>query len=413
MRRPMAVLGLAFLAQNVAIGIPFGSFGLLIGDIADEFNAGRSSVSFGIALVMLAMGVLAPLLGYLLDRWSIRGTMMLGAIVAALGFQLSSRADTLWSYLFSFGVIVGMGITAMGVLPACKLAANWFPENTGKAIGLVSLPVLVAAGPPLFGLYLAEAGWRELLRVFSYAFLLMLPLLWMIRDRPEVAVEPLVPMAEPPAHVAVVNGTSLLLDRRLWLLVPVGGIALSGGIVLVTHIVQHAIGLGISLPRASLLLSVNGVASMCGALLFGWLSDRLSPLRAIIINLCLQTAIWPLLLMQEQLPGLMACAAVAGLCAGGAHPALSALLNRAYGASRFGTMLGLMSMLVLPFTFSAAPLVGYLFDVSGGYTLGFGLVSVIYALVLVLLLISGGKVFGAHEVNTSTSGSGGGAQNSL
>ncbi len=399
MNRPWQVLCLAFLAQNMAIGIPFGSFGLLIGDIADEFGAGRSAVSFGIALVMLSMGLLAPLLGQLLDRWSIRGTMMLGAIAAAAGFQLASHAHALWLYLLSFGLIVGVGITAMGVLPASKLAANWFPVNTGKAIGFVSLPLLVAAGPPLFGVILAESGWRELLRAFSYAYLLMLPVLWLIRDKPADA-SLAVAAVEPSPSGSTNNGSTntgladLLADRRLWLLVPVGGIALSGGIVLVTHIVQHALGLGISLPLASLLLSVNGIASMCGALFFGWLSDRLSPLGAIMVNVALQATAWPLLLMQNQLVGLAACAMVVGLCAGGAHPALSALLNRVYGAARFGTMLGLLSTLALPFTFTAAPLVGRLFDIRGDYTLGFTLMAALYVGVLVLLLVAGRRVFG-------------------
>ena len=57
MRQSMKMLLLAFFAQNLAVGIPFGSFGLLIGDIARDFHAGHSQVSLGIALLMLMMGL--------------------------------------------------------------------------------------------------------------------------------------------------------------------------------------------------------------------------------------------------------------------------------------------------------------------------------------------------------------------
>lgn len=395
MNKTWLVLGLAFLAQNVAVGIPFGSFGLLIGDIAADFSSGRSQVSLAIALIMLTMGLLSPLLGYLLDRWSIRGTMMAGALIAAVGFQLAARADSLLLFLLGFGVVVGAGIAALGVLPACKLAANWCPLTAGRAIGFVSLPLLIALAPPLFGMIIADFGWRELLKGFSYVYLLILPLLALIQDRPpEASVD------APPTTLPLTDsdGWRAVLDRRLLFMVPMGGIILAGGIVLVTHVVQHAVGLGIDLPSASLLISVNGIAAVGGAMLFGWLSDRLSPLKALGINVTAQAIIWPLLLLQTQLAGLAVCVAVAGLCAGGGHPALSALINQIYGAVRFGTMLGLVMMLVIPFTFTAAPLVGLLFDINGNYTAAFILLAVLYMALLIVLASAGSRLLGLRRV---------------
>lgn len=387
MTQRWTMLSLAFLSQNLAIGITFGSYGLLIGNIADDFSASRSQVSLGIALIMLAMGLMSPLLGYLLDRWSIRGTMMIGVVLTALGFQLAARADTLMMFLLYFGLVVGTGVAAMGVLPAAKLAANWFPDSTGKALGFVSLPVLIAFGPPLFGMIIVESGWRELFRGFSFTYLALLPLLLLVRDRPvpdrvpTAAVEPLVPVA---------RWRDSLTDRRLWLIVLIGGVMFSGGIVLVTHIVQHALGSGVALASASLLLSVNGVAALLGAVLFGWLCDRLSPLAAIVINVGTQALIWPFLLLQTELTGIALGVAVLGVCGGGAHPALSALVGSVFGAERLGTMLGQITLLVIPFNFSAAPLAGLLYDLNGGYGLAFGLLGML-CLCTTVLLAAGGK----------------------
>lgn len=393
MTRPWTVLALAFLSQNLAIGITFGSYGLAVGDIAAEFGAGRSLASLGIALAMLTMGLMSPLLGHLLDRWSIRGMMMIGAAAAAAGFQLASHAASMPQFLLCYGIVVGFGITAMGVLPASKLAANWFPQSTGKAIGFVSLPVLIAVGPPLFGMVIAEAGWRELFRLFSYAYLALLPFLLLIRDRPPQSRA--LRQDEPLATEApVIRWRDSLADRRLWLMVLIAGIMFSGGIVLITHIVQHALGQGIELARASLLLSVNGVAAVCGAMLFGWLCDRLSPLAAVTVNIALQAIMWPYLLFQGELIGLVVGTAVLGLCGGGAHPALSALVGAVFGARRFGTILGQITLLVIPFNFGAAPLAGLLYDIGGSYTIAFLLQAGLCLLGVLLLVAAGSRVVG-------------------
>tara|TARA_R100001509_G_scaffold150392_5_gene109333 strand:+ start:70 stop:1260 length:1191 start_codon:yes stop_codon:yes gene_type:complete len=383
MPHPTLVLAIATAAQNLAIGLTFGAFGLLIADLAVTFEAGRSQLSLGIALVSLVMGLLSPVLGLLLDRWSIRGTMLLGILLASAGFLLASMAMSLPVFLGAYGLLVGGGITGFGVLPAGKLAANWFPQATGRALGIVSLPILVALGPPLFGWILEMSGWRTLLRIFAGTCLCLAPFLLLLRDFPQGAAEVAGPAPREPGE----GWQTTLADSRLWLLVVIGGAMFSGGIVLVTHVVQHALQLGISLPRASLLLSINGLAAIAGAALFGWLADRLRPTGALAVNLGLQALVWPFLLLQEGLPGLALATVLLGLCGGGAHPALSALLGRIYGARRFGAMLGLLTLLVIPFNFGAAPIAGLVFDRSGSYAPAFLLLSGFAVLGLLLTFV--------------------------
>jgi predicted MFS family arabinose efflux permease len=388
MPRPALVLAIAATSQNLALGITFGAYGLLIADLAAEFGAGRSQLALGIALISLVMGLSSPVLGMLLDRWSIRGIMLLGILTTATGFLLAASATSVSGFLVSYGLVVGAGVTAFGVLPAGKLAANWFPHATGRALGIVSLPILLAAGPPLFGLVLELSGWRALLRSFAVVCLCFAPVLLLLRDHPPGAEEP----ALRTARVGEPGWREALTDSRFWLLVLLGGAMFSGGIVLVTHVVQHALNLGISLPRASLLLSVNGVAGIAGAFLFGWLADYLRPSGAIAINFLLQAAAWPLLIVQDGMLGLVLAVAVLGLCGGGAHPALSALVGRVFGARRFGTLMGLLTLLLIPFTFGAAPIAGLLYDRAGDYGSAFMLVAGLALTGLLLVALLGARL---------------------
>ena len=67
--RPYANLTIGFLAQNAAIGLTFGCFGLLIDPVAREFGGSRSLLSFSIGMISLVFGLLGPMTGALLDRW--------------------------------------------------------------------------------------------------------------------------------------------------------------------------------------------------------------------------------------------------------------------------------------------------------------------------------------------------------
>ncbi|MDY0006017.1 MAG: MFS transporter [Spongiibacteraceae bacterium] len=387
------MLGLAFLSQNLALGITFGSYGLLMGDLAEDFAASRSTVSFGLGLITLSMGLVSPLLGRVLDSWSIRNTMIIGALLSALGFQLTAHAGSLGLFLFYFGVVVGVGVTALGILPASKLAANWFPGSTGKALGFVTLPALIALGPPLFGSILADVGWRQLFIIFSYVYLALIPLLFLIKDKPAAA-----PAAPTSAGLSpALSATSSLRDPRLWALVLIGGVMFPSGVVIVTHIVQHALGQGMELGRASWLLSINGMASVAGGMLFGWLCDRLTPVKALTINLALQATAWTLLLFLTNTAGLTLGVIVIGLCNGGTFAALSALAGRLFGIDRLASSVGQMQLLIIPFTFGAAPLAGYLFDISGSYRPAFALHAGVCLLAALILALRGGRLTRSYQ----------------
>ncbi|MFV0277138.1 MAG: MFS transporter [Parahaliea sp.] len=372
----------ATLAQNLAIGLTYGSYGLLLAEISATFDGSRSSVSMGIALVSLVSGLSSPVLGFLLDRWSIRGILILGSLTASLGFFLASQAETLNQFLLCFGLIVGVGITAIGVLPANKLAANWFPDNTGKALGCVSMPILIAIGPPVFSAVAAASGWRELFATFAVIYLLPLPLFALVKNSPAG------PGVSLPRSVGSdIRWFASLADRRLWLLSMIAAIMFAGSIILVTHIAEHAVDLGLEPGKAALLLSVNGATALLGALAFGWLADGLTPSVAVAINLLVQALVWPLLVYQNSFTGLMVAVGILGLCGGGATPALSSLVERIFGREHFGTIRGQISLLVIPVNFSLAPLAGLLYDHSGSYTLAFWMLAgLCLGAVLVMLL---------------------------
>ena len=110
---------------------------------------------------------------------------------------------------------------------------------------------------------------------------------------------------------------------------------------------------------------------MGGALLFGWVADRIGSRQTLGLIALLQATLWSLMLLFPDFNVLIALLVGIGLCGGATQPVFSALLSGVYGQGGFARALGLATLLMMPFTFAAAPLAGWLFDLSGSYTHAF------------------------------------------
>ena len=384
-----SMLAIAFVLQNVAMATTYGAYGLLLDPLGHAFNSTHSATSLGVSLISLMMGLCAPAIGLLLDRWSVRGTVIIGCLLAAAGFILAAVAGSLIFFLFAFGVIAGAGVAMMGILPASKMAALWFPRSAGKALGFVSIPLLVALGPPLFGHVIATMGWRSLMVAFAIVMVLLVPFAALLRVPPSTTAAPASNSARPT--VAPIMLLNILGEARFWWLVVVAGLLLSSSLVLFTHIAAHAISLGNPLPRASLLLSVLGIASMAGAVVFGWFADRVGPLPALVVNAAGQALLWLGVAVVPEFSALIVLAGCLGFCAGGTTSAVFSFIAERWGQERFSSVQGQMTLMIIPFIFGMPPLIGWLFDLAGNYRVAFIVEAAACGIALVLLLA------GAHR----------------
>ena len=141
----MAVL--AFFAHNAAVGLCYGSFGVLVMEFERHFGAGRAQTSLAFSLVVLASGLMAPFVGVLLGRVQIRSVMISGALLASAGFFCLTLTQQPAAMLTCFALLIGPGISFLGLLPAVTLVNNWFSQRQGLVLGLVMMPVAVTVVP--------------------------------------------------------------------------------------------------------------------------------------------------------------------------------------------------------------------------------------------------------------------------
>lgn len=369
---------LAWLSQNMAIGLTFGVYGTLITSFERIYGVNRSVSTLGISLVLLAFALVGPIAGSLLHRISIKTAMITGACLSASGYALASSASSMPSVLLCYGLLIGPGAALLGGMLPSALISNWFETGRGRALGIVNMPLLVAVAPVASSWILAKWGLSSVFVVLATLMLCLIPMLFLIIDHP--GKRGLLPVGrherdsgsvEQPKHALMGYGS--LVGRPIyWAIVLLGCVMAAGGTVMSIHIVPMAVGLGVDPSRAALLLASIGGLGILGSPLFGMITDRFGGIAALSLNAMLQALLWSVMLVQPSFPVLLLVSCGLGLTAGGMIASLSSTFSEYFGTANFGRAYGLFAFCSLPFIVGAPVLAGYLFSTQGSYQSPFG-----------------------------------------
>jgi MFS family permease len=389
------MVALAFLAYNCGVTVVLTVFGPALPVLQRELGASRASVSMAFALLMLSLGLLAPLIGTL-TRWvRLRTLMMAGAGLHAVGYLLLALAHSLAQVLLLFGLVLGAGCCLMAVVPAPTLVSRWFEKDRGKALGLALMQVAGLVAAPLAARLVLLGGGRLLFLSLSGFFAALIPVMSLVIDTPEsVGQSPRRAMADAPSPPGPVGKPTPILaifaDRRFWLLSIAVGICTGAGVAFAAHGPAMAVAHGASLTAGSVVLGVAGAGGLVGSMGFGWLADRIGPFRSLAAAMALACVGWLLFAGVTAVPLMVMLATVMGGCMGAAVVLHSACMSEIFTGADFSRALGYSYFVKIPFLFGFPPLAGRLYDLSGNYAstylviVGAMLVASLTALVLSL-----------------------------
>ncbi len=113
-RTPVFVLFGATCILLVTAGIR-QSFGLFVRPVSIDLGWGRESISIAIATQSLVIGLAAPVVAMIADRWGPIRVIAAGAFVGAVGLAMSSQISTQTEFLLGTGFLMGIGMSACGL----------------------------------------------------------------------------------------------------------------------------------------------------------------------------------------------------------------------------------------------------------------------------------------------------------
>jgi MFS family permease len=371
------VLAVGLVFQAILFGSIFFSYTMWVNQwIADPtLHASLGQAMWGITVLTLTQGLVAPFAGRAMDAMSIRALVCTGATTAALGMALISQASAFWQIILIYGTLITAGTLLSGPLAAQTLAAKWFRGRRGLAIGLstvgTSLGGFVMA--PLIALLYLNFGWRTAHLVLAVAMIaIIVPLVWtVVRNTPEergVAADPDRP-GQPVGSAAIsirYTAAEILRQRTFWVMIVafVPMVTAFGGIQ--QNLGPFARDAGIGDQQTAYLISIFSGVMIAGKIFFGAMADRFD--QRLLYWLAVGTltvAMW-LMMTGPDFARLVLIATLLGFAAGGFLPLLGAIVGSRFGPASFGQVMGLIG----PFmTISAlGPLVaGRLRDATGSY----------------------------------------------
>lgn len=372
---------LAFLAHNGTLGMIFGAFGTLVPAISATYGVSRGTTALALSLYMLIFGLTAPIVGMLVQRFSLRLMMVLGAATSTLAFGLMAWATDIRQILILFG-LAGIGTGPLGIVAPTTLVSRWFETSRGRVLGFVTAPVFMLAAPLVMAALLPVAGLRSAFLTIAGVYAALTPLMLIVIDRPEVMDI----RKGDGAPILQRSRSAVLRHPQFWIFTL--GIALVGGAGtgFLVHAVSFFVEKGLTLKMAASVYSVYALAGLAGTFLFGWIADRIGPVNTLLLNVTFQAAVWTLLAWATTVNQLVILGALIGLCLAATNALHGAGLAALFGVENVPNLMGLSSFLKIPPFFLTAPMVGYIYDVSGSYRMA-------YILLVAMLLASAACFF--------------------
>ena len=362
------------------------SYGAYMVLLLEEFGWSKALVAGAFALTRIESGILGPLQGWLVDRFGPRSILSIGTALFGLGFFLFSQVETLLGFYLTFALIA-LGSSLGGWATLMVAIVSWFNRyrstaiaaaQTGFSLGGLSVPLLVVA--------LENFGWRTTAVISGFVVLVVgLPLVQLVKHRPQDHGEVPDGVELPEAMHGIAGrvgadftARQAMRTQSFWLISAGHAFALLVVSSMLVHLIPHLTeGLGYSLGTASLVVALLTVFQFIGVVSGGYLGDRLN--KRIICVICMFAHAGGLLMVTyaESFALVMAFVVCHGLAWGARGPLMVSLRADYFGASSFGTIMGVSSLVVMLGMATGPIVAGVLADVTGDYQLGFTVLALL------------------------------------
>ena len=372
--------------------LPFNVIGFLFDPLNAEFGWNKQQVSIGITVFGVTASLLAPVFGWLADRFGVRKVALwslAGFVVtfAALGLTPASLRGY-YSLWFLVG-LVGIGSTPVTWSRAISL---WFVKNRGLALGIMLVGTSLAAMivPKLAVWAIQTHGWRAMFPIVALLPLLVALPVGLIWFREPSAEERPAAIVRADGQIAGKTFGEALRTRQFWLLwfsiflvaLPYGGVFIHLPSMMKDH--------GLTVGAAAGVMGLVGIGLMTGRIIVGFLLDRIWGPLVGFPALCLPAiACYLVMGTSSDIGPIMAAAFLFGFVGGAESDLIAYLAARYFGMAHFGRIYG---MLYMPFGLCSAvsPVIyGRVRDTMGSYDPVLAVAAIVFVAGGSLLLLLG------------------------
>lgn len=348
------------------------SISVFLKPISAEFGWLRGETSLAYMVATFSLGVGGVVMGHLADRFSTRPVVVFGALSLGASALLLSNQSSLWEFYLYNCMLGGLGNAAL-FSPLLVNVGNWFDRNKGLAIGITTAAHALGQG---LVIYLARHlistfGWREAYLVLGLgALVLLLPLTMLIRDRRPRELP--APAGAPGRGFGGSGAAAGIPTRKLTAWFSLAAIfcciCMASPIV---HVVSLATDRGLNAAGAAYVLCVIMVMGVFGRIFFGKLADHLGGIPAYLLASAGQAATVFWFALSYAPLDFYSVAMLFGFAHSGVMTSLFFCVRELIPANRRGVSQGIIMMFASIGMGLGGAQGGFLFDLTGAYTLPF------------------------------------------
>jgi predicted MFS family arabinose efflux permease len=349
-----------------ASSLVYYSFGVFVEPLQQHFQWSRGEVTSTLLYGSLGLVLIAPLLGWMIDRVGPRRVALIAIPAFSALLFVASRFDAslvLFYGLFFFTTLAGSGTTP---ILYTRAVAGHFDAARGIALGITltgpgSAAILL---PPFMTGVIAESGWRAGFEVLAWLALTpWLLVLLFFGDRRSSPARKTVTDALP---LSGVTRREALSSRPFWTIVLGFGAVSVGCSATVVHLIPLLRDAGLAAAEAASVAAVIGIGVVLGRLVIGWAIDHFfAPRVATVIFLI--AAFGCLLLIVGGTTHARIAALLIGFALGAEVDLLAYLTSRYFGLRHYGFLYAVIYAFFWTGIAAGPALAGRLYDAFGGY----------------------------------------------
>jgi MFS family permease len=385
-----------FVITMTTSGLAFYNLSILLAAFIAERGFPVSLASSATATFFIASGIGGVISGRLVERIDARFVIATGATVGALALASVGSLRELWQ-LYAFHVVFGLCHGASGLVPLTTLLARWFSARRALAFSIASTGLSFGgiAVAPLVALLIERLGLAGAAPWMGLALCLGTLPVTLIVLRPRPAAMGLEPDGAVPADGAPIAPQPAVAfgearRSRYFFAVSVAYLFLLGAQVgAIAHFYRLA-STRTGVATAALALSVLAGSSTVGRLLGGWLMLWIPSRPFALVLMVMQAAGLAVLAVAEDPAQILAGTVLFGVTMGNSLMMHPLLLAERFGTRDYGRIYSTSQLVTVVGVAGCPPLIGLLYEASGGYAVPFLAVA---GLTLVGLGVLG--IFGA------------------
>ena len=266
-----------------------GCFSIFYVALLEEYPWSRGGAAGVQSLALITNAFVAPIIGWLIDRFGARRIVTLGVLVLSSSLFACALIKTLAQFYILYGVFVASGITWIGIVAYTVILANWFEKKRGFANGIavsgMGLGILILV--PLSQYFISNWGWRvAFIGLATLVLIILLPLnAIFLRHKPEEMgqhKDGLKNIEKFSSGKGVAEESKIILTFQkairtgnFWALIAFPTFAVLGIFIVLVHNVKFLVDEGLDKMTVALYFALIGAICSAFRAFWGWLSDYL------------------------------------------------------------------------------------------------------------------------------------------